>query len=228
MSRPLTDSERSTLALHAAFAPSFGSFLAPAMGRALLTLLAAFLLLGVPLGLARVDISSWPGRDLIMLGVAGTFVFWTGIAVRDHRSKRRALASRQEALQADLASGVAQIERRRATEAIRAIGPVHGERCYFVRLDDESVMFVGYWNPPDGDAAALGPEVDGFPSTEFEIARAPRSKLVLGVSGMGNPLEPTETFTLNRRRVDEEKLPASGDIVDVPWNSIVRAFGPEP
>jgi hypothetical protein len=227
MTRQLTDSERSTLALHAAFALSFGRFLAPSIGRALLTLLAAFLLLGVPLAVAKVDFSSWPVKDLIALGVAGTFIFWIAIAMRDYWRKRRELAPRQEALRVDLAAGVAEIERRVATGAIRALGPVHGERCYFMRLDDGRVMFVGYWNPPDGDPGALGPEGDGFPSTEFEIARAPRSQLVLGVTGKGIPLEPSETFTLNRRRVDEDRLPESGKVVDVPWESIVRAFGPE-
>jgi hypothetical protein len=227
MSRPLTDSERSTLALHAAFSLPFGSFLAPAMGRALLTLLAVLLLLGVPLGLARVDIASWPAKELIVLGVATTFAFWAAIAMRDHRRKRRELAPRLEALRADLEDGVAQIERHRATGAIRAVGPVHGERCYFMRLDGGSVMFVGYWNPPDGEAGVQAPESDGIPSTVFEIARGPRSKMVLSVIGKGDPLDPEETFTLSPRLVDQGVMPECGNIVDLPWESVAQAFGPE-
>ena len=111
MLRPLTDSERSTLALHAAFSLSYGSFLAPAVGRALLTLLAAFLLLGVPLTLARVDFAAWPAKDLLIVGIAGVFAFWTGIAVRDYRRKARELAPRLAALRADLAGGMERVER---------------------------------------------------------------------------------------------------------------------
>lgn len=227
MNRPLTDSERSTLALHAAFSLSFGSFLAPSIGRALLTLLAAFLLLGVPLSLAKVDFATWPAKDLLILGVAGVLAFWTAIAAREYRRKGRELAPRQEALRADLAGGTAEVERYRATDAIRAIGPVNRERCYFMRLDDGRVMFVGYWNPPDGDADAVGPEADGFPAFDFEIARGPRSKIVLGVTGQGSALKPSETFTLARHRVEQGTLPESGAILDVPWDSIARAFGPE-
>jgi hypothetical protein len=227
MIRPLTDSERSTLALHAAFALSFGGFLAPAMGRALLTLLAAFLLLGVPLALAKVDLSAGPARGLIALGVAATFAFWTAIAMRGYRCKRREIAPRQEALRADLAGGVAEIQGHRATAAIRAVGPVHGERCYFMRLDDGAVMFVGYWNPPDSDDGEEVPGADGMPSTQFEIARAPRSKLVLSVTGKGDALVPSQTFTLSRQLVDQEALPECGDVVERPWESIAHAFGAE-
>ena len=227
MNRPLTDSERSTLALHAAFSLSFGSFLAPAMGRALLTLLVAFLLLGVPLAVWKVDFSARPAKDLIVLGVAATIAFWFAIAVRDFLRKRRELAPRQAALREDLAGGVADVERRSATAALRAIGPARGERCYFMRLDDGRVMFVGYWNPRGGDAVEEAPEVDGIPSTEFEIARSPRSGLVLGVSGRGDRLVPSATFTLGRRLVEQGGLPECGALVDVPWESIVGAFGAE-
>jgi len=225
MNRPLTDSERSTLALHAAFSLSFGSFLAPSIGRALLTLLAAFLLLGVPLSLAKVDFAAWPAKDLLILGVAGVLAFWTAIAARDYRRKGRELAPRQEALRADLAGGIAEVERYRATGAIRAIGPVNRERCYFMRLDDGRVMFVGYWNPPDGDQDADNPEVEGFPAAEFEVARGPHSKIVLGVTGRGSVLKPSETFTLSRHRVEQGILPECGAVVDTPWELIGRDFG---
>lgn len=226
MNRPLTDPERSTLALHAAFSLSFGSFLAPSIGRALLTLLAGFLLLGVPLSLAKVDFSAWPAKDLLILGVAGVLAFWTGIAARDYRRKARELAPRQEMLRADLEGGVAETERYRATDAIRAIGPVNRERCYFMRLDDGRVMFVGYWNPPDDDRDSDGPEVGGFPAGEFEIARGPRSGIVLGVSGQGDTLTSSETFTLGRHVLEQGQLPEVGALIDMPWASISRTFGP--
>lgn len=227
LTRPLTETERSTLALHAAFALSFGSFLAPSMGRALLTLLAGFLLLGVPLAIARVDFASWPAKDLLVLGVATVFAFWTGIAVRDYRRKSRELAPRQELLRTDLAGGVAEVEQYRALEAIRAIGPVNRERSYFVRLDDARVMFVGYWNPPDDESATAGPELGGFPAAAFEIARGPRSRIMLGVVGTGAALAPSQTFTLGRRVLEGGQLPESGTVVDSSWESLVGVFGPD-
>ncbi len=227
LTRPMTDSERSTLALHAAFALSFGSFLTPSMGRALLTLLAGFLLLGVPLALARVDFASWPAKDLLVLGVAAVFAFWAGIAIRDYRRKCRELAPRQDLLRADLASGVAEVEQYRATHVIRAIGPVNRERSYFVRLDDGRVMFVGYWNPPDDESGAEGPELGGFPAAEFEIARGPRSRMMLGVNGRGGALAPSQTFTLGQHAVEGGQLPESGTVVDSSWESLTRVFGPE-
>lgn len=228
LTRPLTDSERSTLALHAAFALSFGTFLAPSMGRALLTLLAGFLLLGVPLALARVDFASWPAKDLLLLGVAAVFAFWAGIAIRDYRRKCRELAPRQELLRADLARGVAEVEQYRATHVIRAIGPVNRERCYFVRLDDGRVMFVGYWNPPDEENVAEGPEHGGFPAAQFEIARGPRSRMMLGVNGHGGALASSQTFPLGSQVVQGGQLPKSGTFIDSSWESLARVFGPQP
>jgi hypothetical protein len=223
--RPLTDAERSTLALHAAFALSFGSFLAPSMGRALLTLLAGFLLLGVPLAIARVDFASWPAKDLLEVGVASVFAFWTGIAIRDYRRKCREIAPRQELLRADLAGGVAEVEQYHATNAIRAISPVNRERSYFMRLDDGRVMFVGYWNPPDDEAVVDGPELGGFPAVEFEIARGPRSRIMLGVIGRGGHLAPAQTFTLGREVLEGGRLPESGTVVDSSWASLASVFG---
>jgi len=224
MIRPLTEEERATLAVQATFSPPFGGFLAPAMGRALLTLLAGFLLLGVPLALARVDFTAWPAKDLLALGVVGVFAFWTGIALRDWRRRRRELAPRQAALRADLEGGVAHTEPYRAIEVIRATARVNGERCYFVRLDDGRVMLVGYWNPPD-DAEAEGPEVGGFPAAEFEVARGPRSRIALGVAGRGEFLAPSRAIRLAPRVVDEGLLPESGTVIETPWEAIAVNYG---
>lgn len=225
MHRPLTDDERATLALQATFSPPLASFLAPAMGRVLLTLLAAFLLLGVPLSFARVDFTAWPAKDLLALGIVGVFAFWAGIAMRDWRRKRRELAPRQALLRSDLEGGVADVEAYRAAEFIRASGPAGGTRCYFVRLDDGRAMLVGYWNPPDAAARGEGPEVGGFPAAEFEIARAPRSRVVLGVIGRGDFLAPSRSITLARRVVDEDLLPENGTIVQTAWEAIGEVYG---
>lgn len=225
MTRPLTDAERSTLALHAEFSLSYGRFLAPAIGRMLLTLLVAFLLLAVPLALAKVDLTAWPAKDLLVLGVAAVVAFWAGVAARDLRRRRREFAPQQALLRADLEAGVAAVERYRATAVVRAIGPASRERCYFVRLDDGRVMFVGYWNPPAHDTEDDSPEAGDFPATEFEIARAPRSGMVLEVTARGSALKPLRTFTLRRELVEEGRLPESGAAVDTSWEAIEATYG---
>jgi hypothetical protein len=88
-------------------------------------------------------------------------------------------------------------------------------------------MFVGYWNPPDDETVAEGPELGGFPAAEFEIARGPRSRIVLGVTGQGGNLAPSETFTLGRHVIEGGLLPESGTIVDSSWESLAGVFGPQ-
>jgi hypothetical protein len=102
---------------------------------------------------------------------------------------------------------------------------VNRERCYFVRLEDGRVMFLGYWNPPARDTGAEAPEVGGFPATEFEIARAPRSGMVLDVTARGSGLEPLRTFMLRREAIEEGLLPESGSVLDTPWEAVETTYG---
>jgi hypothetical protein len=222
--RPVTTQERDLLAARAIDPRSFASFVAVAWGMAVGTLFAAFLVLAVPLTLAGVDFAGWPAKDLPILGVVAVFAFWTAIAVRNHRRHRARREPLEAALRADLAGGIAVVERHAAVEAIRVIAPEHGERAYFVRLADGRVLFVGYWNPA-GDDASGGAEAGGFPSTAFELARGPASRLLLGVAGRGEPLEPSQTFELGRRSLDSSRLPEVGEWVETPWTGIRATYG---
>lgn len=222
--RPLTDQERDLLAARAADPRSLASFVAVSWGMAVGSLFAVFLVLAVPLVLAGVDFAGWPAKDLAILGVAAVFAFWTAIAVRNHRRHRARRAPLEAALRADLAGGVAEVERHAALEAIRATAPERGERAYFVRLADGRVLFVGYWNP--GDAGAPGTaEAGGFPSTVFELARGPASRLVLGVAGCGEPLAPSHAFELGRQALGSGRLPDVGAWVETPWSGIRATYG---
>ncbi|MCC6611803.1 MAG: hypothetical protein IT515_19285 [Burkholderiales bacterium] len=222
--RPLTDQERDLLAARAVDPRSFASFLAVAWGMGFGTLFAAFLVLAVPLVLAGVDFTRWPAKDLTILGVVAVFAFWTAIAARNHRRHRVRRAPLEAMLHADLTGGVAEIERHRAVEAIRAIAPEHGERAYFVRLADDRVLFVGYWHPA-GDAPPGTLEAGNFPSTEFELARGPASRLVLGAIGCGEPLATSQSFELGRDMLEGEGLPEAGGWVETPWAAIQATFG---
>lgn len=220
-SRPLTDEERDVLAAHAVDPRSFGSFLAVSGGMAVATLFAAFLVLAVPLAVAGVDVGGWPARELLLLGAAAVFVFWTAIALRDRRRHRARREPLEAALRADLAGGMAQIETHHAAAAIRVTRPERGERAYFLRLADGRVLFVGYWTPAGGERPeAL--EAGGFPSTQFELARGPRSGLLLSVTGRAAPLQAEDAFALGRDA--DGRLPQVGDWVTTPWSEIRATF----
>jgi hypothetical protein len=221
--RPLTTQERDLFSARAVDPRSFASFVAVAWGMAVGTLFVAFLVLAVPLVLAGVDFAVWPAKDLAIVGVAAVFVFWTAIAARNHRRHRARREAFEAALQADLTGGVAEVERHRAVDAIRAIAPERGERAYFVRLADGRVLFVGYWNPADDDVSGT-PETGGFPSTAFEVARGPASRVVLGVAGCGEPLVVSQTFEVGRHVLDSGMLPEVGAWVETPWAAIRATF----
>lgn len=221
--RPLTSQERDLLAACAVDPRSRASFLGVAWGMAVATLFVAFLVLGVPLSLGGVDVSCWPGKDVTLLGVAAVFVFWTAIGARNHRRHRARRAPFEAALRADLAGGVAGVERHAAVDAIRVTAPEHGERAYFLRLADDRVLFVGYWNPT-AHGASEAAETGGFPSTEFELARGPASRVVLGAAGCGAPIVPSQTFELGRRSPDTLRLPGAGEWVATPWSGISATY----
>jgi len=224
VTRPLIAQERALLAARAADPRPFASFLAVSLGMAVGTLFVAFLVLAVPLTLAGVDFAAWPAKDLTVLGVAAVFAVWTVIAVRNYRRHRAQREPLEAALAADLAGGVAEVERYAAVEAIGVTAPEHGERAYFMRLGDGRVLFVGYWNPPDGDAPNAT-DAGGFPSTEFELARGPASRLVFGAAACGQPLKPSQAFDLRRHAFDSPRLPDVGERVETSWSDIRATYG---
>src|SRR3989304_2160688 len=116
--RPFTEPERDVLSSRAAGARPLASFMASAWGMAFATLFAAFLVLGVPLALTGVDFAAWPAQDLLILGLAAVFAFWTAIALRDYRRHRARVAPLEAALRTDLAGGVAEVERHHAGDGL--------------------------------------------------------------------------------------------------------------
>ena len=126
----------------------------------------------------------------------------------------------------DLEEGIANVQHYQAKGAMRAILEEHRERCFFIRLDDDRVIFVGPWDPPDDDNPADintdSPETERFPSTEFEIVRAPASNIVLSTRGLGQPLQPSQTFVMKQGTKYD---PNYGAFVKVPWEKIATVFG---
>lgn len=136
-------------------------------------------------------------------------------------ARRQELEARAK-IDADLAAGVAAIERHRATDAVRVILEEHRERAYFMRLEDGRAMFIGFWNPPESDNPAgiqdLPPDLETYPFREFEIVRGPVTRILLSVNFAGAPLAVSDTF---------ERTPPLevAQIVPVGWEELRKTYG---
>ena len=91
-------------------------------------------------------------------------------------------------------------------------------------LEDDRVMFVGPWAPMEDDNPSgieeRTPEEDNFPSTEYEIARAPRSCHPLGIRSTGQPIRPSGNFEVRASR----DYPDYYEIIKVPWGKIIKTY----
>lgn len=158
-----------------------------------------------------------------MVAIAALSVVVGAISTaRRYSVARRQELDAREKIDADLAAGVAAVERHRATDAVRVILEEHRERAYFMRLEDGRAMFIGYWNPPKDDNPAdiqdLPPDLETYPSREFEIVRGPRSRIPLAVSFVGAPLAVSDTL---------ERTPPLdvGQIAPVGWENLRKTYG---
>jgi hypothetical protein len=162
-----------------------------------------------------------PGvTSAVIAVVVGLVVITASIstALRYSIARRKELEEKSR-IDADLAGGVAAVERYGVTHAVRAVLEEHGVLAYFLRLADGRTLYVGYWRPAEGDspeALRLPPESESFPSTEVEIARGPASGRCLGIAPGGTPLPPSTTFECRFR----DAVPQPGDFIPQPWDSI--------
>jgi hypothetical protein len=161
------------------------------------------------------------------IGGLGSFALIWIIIVMSGMVQRRARAARstdtRKAMEADLAGGVARIDRYKATGLMLAYFAQRSERTYFVRLEDQRVLFLAPWTPPGCDVKGMEfrPDERGFPSREFEIATGPLSMLLLEVRGTGELLRPEVEFDMAQglRRI------RSGDFVKIAWEDIRKTYG---
>jgi hypothetical protein len=221
--RPLTQAQRDTLSKRALLFSAFElawntgmtSFAAVCGAGAVLLLASVATLGGMHAERSTIN------RTLLAIVVVTMTLAVPVTAIRLAFARAKEAAA-QAKVDADLAGGVATVERVRATNALRAI-LLKRERAYFLRLEDGRTLYVGYWNPPEHDnPGALGhpPESEAFPSTEVEVARGPSSGVYLGAAPCGAPLPPSKTFECRFR----DAAPQPGDVIPQPWESIPRFF----
>ena len=159
------------------------------------------------------------------------FVLFVGMLIYFFVVRRRKpdaeIQDPKKTIEQDLAGGVAQIHRLRATAVIVAHSDHRRRRTYFARLEDGRVLILADWRPHGCAIKGMSflPDEKGFPSAEFEIAATPNDLLILDVVGTGEYLRPVDEFELNEDPdVDPHRL-ESGGFIDVPWEDLRKTFG---
>lgn len=118
----------------------------------------------------------------------------------------------------DLADGVAEVERLRAVDALRVEEDEDLGVGYFLRLADDRILFLKgqYLDEPP------------FPSTEFELSRAPHARVVFGVSCRGSHLPPSRTIApFTRSEYRGRRVPEDGQWIDASWEDVLAQWSSE-
>jgi len=223
-SRPLTDPERLYLQWHTVRARG-GSLKEILLGGCFgAGCLSTPVLLGLLIWGLRLSSPPWRWWAIWGLGAFGlVWVVIVGTGLVQRRARAARSTDSRKAMEIDLAGGIARIRRHKASALMLAYSAQRTERTYFVRLEDQRVLFLAPWTPPGCDVKGMEfrPDERGFPSREFEIATGPESQLLLEVRGAGEPLRPEAEFDMAQglRRI------RSGDFVQVAWEDVRKTYG---
>ena len=115
----------------------------------------------------------------------------------------------------DLADGVAEVTRFRATDAIRVKEFGDEDSGYFLHLEDGRTLFLrgGYLCDLE--------EEEKFPCSEFDVVRGLKSGVIVDFVCSGSYFPPQRTIALCGQP-ELKELPTDGDIVAIPWEKIDR------
>jgi len=158
-------------------------------------------------------------RDDAWVAVAGGLCAAVGliVAVKMQRAMARALGPGRAASAADLAGGRAVTYVYDVVDAIRVEEFEDEGSSYYLELADGTVLFLSGQYLYEAEAGGA------FPSTRFEVTRAPASRLLLDLCCTGEPLAPSSTlpaFTTADHRA--ERVPGDGDRLAVDFESLRR------
>ena len=221
--RPLNEPERRYLQWHASRLQG-GALKEIAIGSCFGSGCVSLPLGGIAVAASHTLHGSVAARIIAGAAIVATLWLIFFVAGLIYRRKEAAkTADERRRIENDLKAGVAAVHRFRARDVFLAYGNRRRERNYFVHLDDERVLFLGVWKPPTCTLADVTgtPDERGFPSSEFEVATGPESRLILEVLGRGEFLRPVDEFDLANRKL---KL-ASGEIVPTPWEDVRKTYG---
>jgi hypothetical protein len=117
--------------------------------------------------------------------------------------------------QDDLAGGVAEVTRYRATKAIRFEELEHEGGGYFLHLEDGLTLFLRGQHLFDLEENKM------FPCSEFEVIRGPKSGAILSLVCCGSYFS-SQKMIGPFRQADLNAFPMERDIAALPWEKINR------
>jgi hypothetical protein len=171
-------------------------------------------LVGVALVVVVVRVRSGSGdmAELAMLGVLVSTILLLGAmwVVRDRLFPSHGPTGARSAF--DLTGGVAGVERLRAIDAMEVEEDEDLGVGYFLRLDDDRVLFL---------KGQYLQELT-FPAMEFDLSRGPNSGVVLGIACLGPYLLPTRTIPpFTRSEYREGRVPEDGQMIEASWEDVL-------
>lgn len=201
--RPLTSKERQALIAKAKNPVTLAS-----------TLLIAVFLSTISIGLLFVVSHSLVIlRPYFPVLFSIIIVVWFVYSIRSYNKLRSGFSL--SLYEDDLASGVAEVTRFHATEAIRVQDFENEGGCYFLHLEDGQTLFL------QGQYLCDMEEAKKFPCSEFEVVRGLKSCAILDLVCCGSYF-PSQKTIAPFRQSELKKIPRDGDIVAIPWEKIDR------
>jgi len=201
--RPLTDEERRDLEHLASGKADLGSDF---------TLFGCLSVLILLPGLWLLDRLDWSGP----LPAAVLFALLLVVLFRVRRKLKRGLESYRALHAADLEDGRAEVDTYAITDALRVEEFEDEGSSYYLRLANDRVLFLS-------GQYLYEPEEEGvFPSSRVRTARAVKSRLLLDIECLGEPVAVRATlppFTGEEHARDG--VPDDGDITDETFEKLV-------
>jgi len=148
-----------------------------------------------------------------------TTVFWLVVGISVSRSWPKPGNTFGGQCQKDLDGGVANIFSFSAKEAILVEEFTDEGSQYFIRLQDDSVLFLR------GQYLYASEARKEFPSTEFEITQSPHTKIVFEIICRGTYLAPTkELKPFRAEHFEKDKIPQDMELLTIPWTEIETKY----
>ena len=157
-------------------------------------------------------------RPALPYAIGAIILAWAVYGTREYLRSTRPREyelHEHEAYRRDLAQGVAEVQTFRVRECYRLAELEDEGSSYYLHLEDGSVLFLSgqYLYEPE--------EKKQFPCTEFDIVRAPDSRVLLGLVCRGlylPPIKRLRAFSLAELR--DGQAPEDGEIVRLQWEEV--------
>lgn len=131
--------------------------------------------------------------------------------LRDESKRHRASAQFRESLRSDLESGLVQVTRLRALAAVKIAEREDEGPKFCFRIDPSHTLLLRGEELRDY-------EEQGFPWTDFELVRLPKTKWFLRLICRGEPM--TDVMELGSEA--DQQVHEEGEVFELNWSKFVR------